>query len=229
MGRPIKKSFFGNLNSPYNNFATGGVTGAGGEGVATLAIDEAGTLYETTATATVSLPEVPGGVQATAAITVSTSTGEILTISLLTAGSGYLTEPTVSVSPATTGTTATFVVALATSNYNALNVTAYLPLGSSAVTSDIKKQESSRRYLVQNAQGKGQCKLVTTSTLTAGTMNIIATDFNGSTYYVRNLTAHRAIVVQSTMSTAFLVGDGVSTGWTLGSSTGTIVTIANTI
>ena len=214
MGRPIKKSFFGNLNSPYNNFATGGVTGAGGEGVATLAIDEAGTLYETTATATVSLPEVPGGVQATAAITVSTSTGEILTISLLTAGSGYLTEPTVSVSPATTGTTATFVVALATSNYNALNVTAYLPLGSSAVTSDIKKQESSRRYLVRNAQGDGQCRLVAkaANTLVAGEMNLVATDSAGGTYYVTKLTARRAVITRAT-GTQFATGSSV--GWSI--------------
>ena len=227
MGRPIKKSFFGNLNSPYNNFATGGVTGAGGEGVATLAIDEAGTLYETTATATVSLPEVPGGVQATAAITVSTSTGEILTISLLTAGSGYLTEPTVSVSPATTGTTATFVVALATSNYNALNVTAYLPLGSSAVTSDIKKQESSRRYLVRNAQGDGQCRLVAkaSNALAAGEMNLVATDSAGGTYYVTKLTARRAVITRAT-GTQFATGSSV--GWSINAAVANVsVTVSN--
>ena len=60
-------------------------------------------------------------------------------------------------------------------------------------------------------------------------MNIVATDWNGSTYYVRKLTAHKAVLVQSTVSTAFLVGNGISTGWTLDAATGTVVTIANTI
>lgn len=214
MGRPIKKSFFGNLNSPYNDFATGGVTGAGGEGVATITLDEAGTLYTTATIATVSLPEVPGGVQATASITVSTSTGEILTVSLSTAGSGYLAAPTVSLSPATTGTTATFLVTLTTVNSNALDVTAFLPLGSSAVTSDIKKQEASRRYLVRNAQGDGQCRLVAkaSNALAAGEMNLIATDSVGGTYYVTKLTARRAVITQA-LGTQFATGSSV--GWSL--------------
>ena len=214
MGRPIKKSFFGNLNSPYNDFATGGVTGAGGEGVDTITIDEAGTLYESTATVALSAPEVPGGVQATASITVSTSTGEILTVSLVNAGSGYLAAPTATVSPATRGTEATFVVALTATNGNALNVTAYLPLGSSAVTSDIKKQESSRRYLVRNAQGSGQCKLVAkaSNALAAGEMNLIAEDSVGGTYYVTKLTARRAVITRAT-GTQFATGSSV--GWSL--------------
>jgi hypothetical protein len=60
-------------------------------------------------------------------------------------------------------------------------------------------------------------------------MNIIATDANGSTYFVRKLTARKAVVVQSTLSTAFLVGNGVSTGWTLDAASGTIVSITDTI
>lgn len=214
MGRPIKKSFFGNLNSPYNNFATGGVTGTGGEGVASITIDEAGTLYASTATATVSLPEAPDGVRATATIVVNTVTGVVTSISLDTAGSGYLSVPTVTVSPATAGTTATFVVVLASSNYNALNVTAYLPLGSSAVTSDIKKQESSRRYLVRNAQGDGQCRLVAkaANALAAGEMNLVATDSAGGTYYVTKLTARRAVITRAT-GTQFATGSSV--GWSI--------------
>jgi hypothetical protein len=58
-------------------------------------------------------------------------------------------------------------------------------------------------------------------------MNIVATDWNGSTYWVRKLTARRAILVQDTVSGSFLISNGASTGWTLGSSTGTIVTLAN--
>jgi hypothetical protein len=58
-------------------------------------------------------------------------------------------------------------------------------------------------------------------------MNIVATDWNGSTYWVRKLTSRRAVLVQSTASGSFLITNGASTGWTLGSSTGTIVTIGN--
>ena len=83
--------------------------------------------------------------------------------------------------------------------------------------------------MVQNTQGQGQCILTATSLLIPGTMNILATDWNGSTYYVKKLTARKAVVVQSTVSTAFLVGNGVSTGWTLNGATGTVVSIAHTI
>jgi hypothetical protein len=124
------------------------------------------------------------------------------------------------------GTGATFVTGLTSTKQNAIKGNAYIT-GGSAKAFDIKKQEASKRYLVQTADGQGQCKLVTTATLAAGEMNIVATDWNGSTYWVKKLTARRAVLVQSTASTAFLVADGASTGWTLGSSTGTIVTIGN--
>jgi hypothetical protein len=58
-------------------------------------------------------------------------------------------------------------------------------------------------------------------------MNIVATDWNGSTYWVKKLTARRAVLVQSTASTAFLIADGASAGWSLAAATGTVVTIAN--
>jgi len=121
-------------------------------------------------------------------------------------------------------------VTLTTTQLNAIAFNSYISTGSSAVSNgDIMKQESSRRYLVNNSQGQGQCILVTTSTLAAGQMNIVATDWNGSTYYVKKLTARKAVLVQTTASGSFLVGNCVATGWTLNSATGTIVTIAHTI
>ena len=128
------------------------------------------------------------------------------------------------------GTGAQFITAVTSNTQNALKVNAYLPAvsgGTAAKLSDIVKQEASHRYLVKNTDGIGQCKLVNSSALTAGQMNLVATDWNGSTYYVTKLTARRAVVYQSTSSGGFLVGDGVSTGWTLGAATGTTVTIAS--
>lgn len=281
MGRPIKKSFFGNLNAPYNDFASGGPTGEGGESVSTVALGTAGTNYSQGLLATFSAPEAPTGTQATLTVAVNTATGAITNYSVVSQGSGYMTPPTVTLTkPATvnwqasgtsgtnviTVTTATGIyvgmviaggatgssgkvqviagttiystvvnnddftnagnmvfsdtgasgvagtVTLAETRYNALNVTAYLPAGSSAVTSDIKKQEASRRYLVRNAQGNGQCRLVAkaTNTLAAGEMNLIATDSVGGTYYVTKLTARRAVITRAS-GTQFATGSSV--GW----------------
>lgn len=114
---------------------------------------------------------------------------------------------------------------------NAIAFTSFLLTkdgGSSAVANgDIIKQESSRRYLVDNSQGIGQCKLVATDALTAGTMKIIATDGAGATYFVEKLTAHKATVVNRTNTSTAKSITGAAVGWTLGSATGTVVTIAN--
>jgi len=198
MGRPIKKSYFANLNSPYNNFATGGATGIGGESVATVAVATTGTLYKSTATVAFSLPQLPGGVRATANITVNTATGGISLISLVNAGTGYTSTPTITISPATTGTTATFTVSLTSTTSNGLAVSAYVAGGTQALVSDIMKQEASRRYLVRNSEGQSVCKLVASGSLTEGQMNITATDSDNGTYYVTKLTARRALLVPIT-------------------------------
>jgi hypothetical protein len=227
MGRPIKEKFFGNTNSPYSNQAQGGVTGVGGEGVTTVALNNTGTLYTTSTTlgATFSAPNIPGGVAGTAQVTTN-ALGNIASVTLVSAGTGYTSAPTLAVTGGTTGTLATFTVALTSNRQNAIKGEAFIT-GGSQKAFDIKKQEASKRYLVQTADGQGQCKLVTTATLAAKEMNIVATDWNGSTYWVRKLTARRAVLVQSTASGSFLITNGASTGWTLGSSTGTIVTIGN--
>jgi hypothetical protein len=205
MGRPIKEKFFGNTNSPYSNQAQGGVTGVGGEGVTTVALNNTGTLYTTSTTlgATFSAPNIPGGVAGTAQVTTN-ALGNIASVTLVSAGTGYTSAPTLAVTGGTTGTLATFTVALTSNRQNAIKGEAFIT-GGSQKAFDIKKQEASKRYLVQTADGQGQCKLVTTATLAAKEMNIVATDWNGSTYWVRKLTARRAVLVQSTASGSFLI------------------------
>ena len=227
MGRPIKEKFFGNTNSPYSNQAQGGATGVGGEGVATVALNNTGTLYTTSTTlgATFSAPNIPGGVAGTAQVTTN-ALGNIASVTLVSAGTGYTSAPTLAVTGGTTGTLATFTVALTSSRQNAIKGEAFIT-GGSQKAYDIKKQEASRRYLVQTADGQGQCKLVTTSTLAAGQMNIEATDANGSKYYVRKLTARRAVLVQTTASGSFVYASGSAAGWTLGSASAGVVSIGN--
>lgn len=215
MGRPIKKSYFANLNAPYNNFATGGATGVGGQGVASVAVATTGTLYKSTATVAFSLPQIVSGVRATAAITVSTVTGGISLITLTNAGSGYTSAPTVTITPATTGTTATFTVSLTTTQQTGLAVNAFVKGGTTALAADILKQESSRRYLVRNAEGQSTCKLVASASATEGQMTITATDSANGTYYVTKLTARKALLVPIT-GTQFAAN--TTAGWNLTSA-----------
>jgi hypothetical protein len=230
MGRPIKKKFFGDLNTPRDT-----TTGVGGEGVNTIATNITGTLYttSTTLTLTFTAPQIKGGVRPTGSVTTNVA-GNVATVTLLTPGSGYTSAPTATVTGGTSGVTATFNIALfaATTTQNAIAFTSYLTTGTNAVTGgDILKQEASRRYLIQNSEGTGQCVLVASGTLSAGQMNIIATDFGGATYYVTKLTARRANLVNRTNTSTALVSipanGTAASGWTLGNSTGTIVTIAS--
>lgn len=68
MGRPIKKKFFANLNAPYQDQATGGPTGYGGEGVASYGTIVVGTGWTTAPTVTVSAPNMSFGGAATATV-----------------------------------------------------------------------------------------------------------------------------------------------------------------
>ena len=296
MGRPINKKFFGNLIDPYQNQATGGNTGVGGEGVALVSVSNSGTLYSQGTTMVFGAPNIAGGIQAVPTYSIN-SAGNI-TVSVGTAGSGYTSAPSLTVTPAATVTkastgtistnvvypvnttgisvgmrvtgtgisaTATFItsivglavnltwpnagavattltfadngtgfaktVTLTSNRGDAIAFTSYLTTGTQAVAGgDILKQEASRRYLVKNSEGKGQCILVATDTLTAGTMNILATDAQGCTYWVTKLTAHKARLVRRTSAgTGYLIADGAPARWNIDSPTGTIVTIANTI
>ena len=221
MGRPIKKKFFANTNIAIDG------EGVGGEAVATIAKNNTGTLYTTSTTIslTFTAPQIAGGQTALGEVTTN-GLGNVATVTLLDGGSGYTSTPTATVTGGTTGTVATFTYTMTSNRQNGLNVRAYLP-GGSARIADIVKQEASHRYLVRTADGTGQCKLVNTSTLAEGQMNLVATDENGSTYYVTKLTARRAVITQSTASGSFLFNTNQSVGWNITSPTTGIVTIAN--
>ena len=270
MGRPIKKKYFGNTNPPGYGEVRPGLNGVGGEDVAGIVITGGGTLYSQGATASVGAPNITGGIQAVAGITINGS-GVVTNISIVNSGTGYTSAPTISIvkpGPATvtatetnsgytltnvssvagiyvgmradapwgmqastyvsnigtnsvtltktlTASTVTSVTfsdqgsgfaytdTLTTNRQNAISFTSYLTTGSSAVTGgDIIKQESSRRYLVQNSQGVGICHLSSGTgvnhILTPGNMQIVATDTTGATYYVLRLAARKALVFNRT-------------------------------
>ena len=229
MGRPIKKKFFANLNDPYQDQATGGPTGVGGEGVASIVVLNSGTLYTTSTTLnlTFTAPQIGGASgKATGRVTTDAS-GHVATVTLLKAGSGYTSIPTATVNGGTTGTTATFTIALTTTRSEGISVSAWVPGASSAKAADIMKQEGTRRYLVQNADGQGICLLVGAAPAAAGEMSIIATDVNGSTYYVTKLTAKRANLTRKTMVGSYEYADGAVTRWSMSAATTGTVSVAN--
>jgi hypothetical protein len=123
---------------------------------------------------------------------------------------------------------------LTSSTFNAIQIISYVPSGSSGISGgDIMKQEGSRRYLVQNAQGQGICKL-TTGTLTAGTMHIIATDAAGDTYWVTKLTGRKANVYPRSNTGTSIYSNIRVAPWTIGNASGTttgtaIISLSHTI
>jgi hypothetical protein len=120
-------------------------------------------------------------------------------------------------------------VTMASTQDDAITIVSYLPTASQSRTGgDIIKQESSRRYLVRNSDGYGQCTL-TTGTLTAGFMHIIAADFYGGTYYVTKLTAHRAVLQVRSNTSSCIYSSGDVAPWNITAATGTYVTLNHTI
>lgn len=103
MGRPIKKSFFANLSNPYQDHATGGPTGEGGEGVASVTITTTGSYTATIPTVSFATPDLYLGTTATGVVHVKS-----LSASTTANGNGYSLGQTLSVSGGTKSTTATF-------------------------------------------------------------------------------------------------------------------------
>lgn len=213
------------------------LTLSGGNGTAaTVRITTTGTGNTATGVSIVSFGDyytsIPGS---TATHAASTGTGAIFnltykvnSVEVLTQGEGYLSTGTLTFGSGAAAAR-TFISSTVT---NVLKCAAFIPAaanGTQALIGDVEEQVASKKYRVQTSEGTGVCRLVTTATssLTAGQMRIIASDTNGSTYYVKKLTAHRAVLVQSTVSTAFLFDTNEAAGWTLGSASAGVVSIEN--
>lgn len=200
MGRPINKKFFANTN--LKNF---GFANVGGEGIAsvTIAAPIAASMNNG-ATVTFGAPQLTNGETATGTVTID-GAGDIAAITITSAGSGYTSVPTITVTdtPGGGGETATLTsgaggvtIALTSTRQNSIKCEAQIGSGGSEVlTGDIIRQVGSRRYVVQTSDGTGVCTLVTTNSLGANEMSIMATDQDGGTYLVSKLTARRAILV----------------------------------
>jgi hypothetical protein len=214
MGRPIASRYFGNRNT----------NGVGGEGVATANVYVAGTgYYSANAAVTFSAPQITGGATATGTLTLNGS-GNVSAVIVTSAGSGYTAAPTALVTGANVAVSIVGNIALTSSETATLAFLSTADGGSSAVASDIVKQVGARRYKVQNAQGSGKVKLVT-SAPAAGECRMTATDSDGGTYYVKKLESRTACLLPDT-GTQFL--EDAHAVWTLDSAeAGVSVVISN--
>jgi hypothetical protein len=115
MGRPIKKKYFGNTIRPYQNQASGGETGVGGEGVASVTFSNSGTLYSQGTTVSFGQPNVAGGIRATGTPVIDAA-GLLRGVTFTENGTGYTSAPTLTVTTATgvtsasTGTTGVNII-----------------------------------------------------------------------------------------------------------------------
>lgn len=221
MGRPIKSKYFGTRKG----------AGVGGEGVSSVTIAAVNPPNSTgSITVSFSGPAIAGGTTATGTVVKTGNT--VTSVTITNAGSGYLTAPTVTF-------TGTYHVAYHTSATSVLTSSvsdvircvAYIPTangGTAPVFGDIKEQVASKKYRVQTSEGTGVCRLVSTSTIAAGQMTILATDANTSTYYVKKLTARRAVLARTTASVwGFAFDNNEAAGWNLDSASAGVVVIDN--
>jgi hypothetical protein len=216
MGRPIKSKYFGIRKG----------TGVGGEGVSTITLSTTSLAVSTlSVTVVVGAPNIAGGTQATAT---AVKTGNTVTSVIVSeAGSGYLSAPAIAFTGTNMTTQGAATASLSSSIANVIACEARLT-GGTQLAADIQEQVASKKYRVVNSDGTGPARLVTTSTLAEGQMLMLATDSTDNTYFVKKLTARRAVLVQCTETSTFEFDTNASVGWTLGAATvGSVVTIAN--
>lgn len=148
----------------------------------------------------------------------------VIDIAITNAGDGYSSAPAITFG----GGAAAATAVLTSGSSPVIACTAFIPAangGSSAVAGDIDEQVASKKYRVQTAQGTGPCTLVTAVPTVAGTMSIGATDSNGSTYFVKKLTARRAVLVQNVVNGSFVFATGAAAGWNLNAANSTDVVL----
>ena len=206
-----------NAGSGYNNTATISITTASSVAKASTGTVSVATIWPVNTTGIYVGMKVTGtGINAGATYVTAINGNGSLSLSAANAGA---VNTTTSFIDAGSGFQA--ITALTTTTINAIQIISYINTGSSAISGgDIIKQDNARRYVVQNAQGIGICKL-STGTLVAGQMHIIATDSLGATYWVTKLTARKAAVYPRTSTSTAIYRTLRIAPWTIGNASGT--------
>ena len=218
MGRPLSKKFFGESNPDD----VGGEAIASIVGVSGLTGMTANTsLSFTIDAAQITAPQIAGGSKPVLTFVANAATTGIVTI--VSAGSGYTSAPTVSVfgnlSAGGSGvaTPAVTLVTGASARANALAPQA-ITVGSTNRTTgnDILKQVGSKRFRVRSQDGTAVCKLVAATPSAAGEMAIVATDSQSNTYWVKKINKNKVELTQNSLVGAtWDVPEGDTAKWTI--------------
>ena len=197
MGRPIKKKYFGNTTRPYTNYASGGKTGVGGEGVATITVSNSGTLYSQGTTLSIGAPNVAGGIQATISSSIN-SAGNI-TVAVVNSGTGYTSAPTLTVTPATTVNT---VGTATNASYTLTNLTSVAGIYV-GMRADAPWGMQASNYVV--SVGTNSVTLTKTMNLTTASLAVAFSDqgsgFAKTVALYANTTTQDAIAITSYLTT----------------------------
>ena len=103
---------------------------------------------------------------------------------------------------------------------------AHLP-GGTPSTAIVVTQKGSHSYIMTTVDGTGLVSLVATNSPEEGQAFLVATDANGSTYWVTKLTANAAHLTQRSMTGSYQFATGSYPDWTLGAASEGAVSIAH--
>jgi hypothetical protein len=155
-------------------------------------------------------------------------TWQVKEVAVTNAGSGYIDVADALPTFSAGTSTATGASVLTITTEPAITPYAKTIAGGTVLPADIIKQTGENTYLMETTEGQALCTLGTTDTPNEGGAYLLATDVNGSTYYVTKLTAHLALLTQKAMVGSYVWDDGELAPWDLAAADNLIVQIANT-
>jgi hypothetical protein len=142
------------------------------------------------------------------------------TVTIVSAGSGYTSAPTVSVwgnlSAGGSGVATPTVTLISAGRANAISPQVRIAGTNRTSGNDIVKQVGSRRFKVRSQDGTAVCKLVAATPAAALEMAIVATDTQSNTYWVKKITKNKVELIQNSLVGAtWDVPDGDTAKWTI--------------
>ena len=165
----------------------------------------------------------------------ATVTFRVKSITVTNQGSGFVGTPSLSWSAVNGGTMPSAqsvtmlvdngLVGTSGNQENAIQMVAFLT-GGSAVTVDIKKQVSGRRYKVTDGTRTGIVKLTSTLADAAGECSVAVLDSAGGEYFATKITAHRVTLTRAGGS-GHLYVTGAQAPWLFAAPVNGVVQIAN--
>jgi hypothetical protein len=215
MGRPLSKKFFGESNPDdvggeaiASIVGVSGLTGMTANTSLSLAIDPA----------QITAPQITGGSKPVLTFVANAATTGIITI--VSAGSGYTSAPTVSVfgnlSASGSGVATPAVTLVTGARANAISPQVRIAGTNRTSGNDIVKQVGSKRFKVRSQDGTAVCKLVAATPAAAGEMAIVATDSLSNTYWVKKLNKNKVQLIRNSLVGAtWDIVDGDTAKWTI--------------